>query len=111
MSMMLTCVMLCMPRMADWGGLMMGVDSIDPYTPPLLMVNVPPAISSMLMVPSRALRARSFMACSKAFKGHTGMSSNAGRSLQEQYMPDRLAWRRRAGKTVVRSWGSSVCWA
>ena len=40
--------------MADCGGLMMGVDIMDPYTPPLLMVKVPPAMSSMLMVPSRA---------------------------------------------------------
>lgn len=33
---------------------MMGVDNSEPYTPPLLMVKVPPAMSSMLMVPSRA---------------------------------------------------------
>lgn len=26
----------CMPRIALWGGLMMGVDSTDPNTPPLL---------------------------------------------------------------------------
>lgn len=28
----------CMPRIALWGGLMMGVDSTDPNTPPLLRV-------------------------------------------------------------------------
>ena len=26
----------CMPRMADWGGLMMGVPNREPNTPPLL---------------------------------------------------------------------------
>jgi hypothetical protein len=35
---------------------MMGVPNRLPYTPPLEMVNVPPAISSILMLPSRALR-------------------------------------------------------
>ncbi len=49
-----TWLMACMPRIADWGGLMMGVLIMEPYTPPLLMVKVPPAMSSMLMVPSRA---------------------------------------------------------
>lgn len=38
--------MPCMPRMADWGGLMMGVPNREPNTPPLLMVKVPPSISS-----------------------------------------------------------------
>merc|ERR1719347_2469048 len=36
----------CIPRMADWGGLMMGVPNRDPKTPPLLMVKVPPSMSS-----------------------------------------------------------------
>eukprot|EP00955_Chlamydomonas_euryale_P114645 366294-Chlamydomonas_euryale.AAC.6 len=40
--------------MADCGGLMIGVDIIEPYTPPLEMVKVPPAMSSIEMVPSRA---------------------------------------------------------
>ena len=40
--------------MADCGGLMMGVLIMEPYTPPLLIVKVPPAMSSMLIVPSRA---------------------------------------------------------
>lgn len=44
----------CMPRMADCGGLMMGVPNSDPNTPPLEMVNVPPSISSMARVPSLA---------------------------------------------------------
>lgn len=38
--------MPCMPRMADCGGLMMGVPNKEPNTPPLLMVKVPPSISS-----------------------------------------------------------------
>src|SRR5690242_13131613 len=53
-------------QMHPWltcGGLMMGVDIMEPYTPPLLMVNVPPAMSSMLMVPSRAFLASSLMLC------------------------------------------------
>lgn len=45
----------CIPRMADCGGLMMGVPNRDPNTPPLEMVNVPPSISSMASAPSRAL--------------------------------------------------------
>ncbi len=56
-------LMECMPRMADWGGLMMGVDSRLPYTPPLEMVNVPPAMSSMLIVPSRAFLPRPLIVC------------------------------------------------
>lgn len=44
----------CMPRMADWGGLMMGVPNIEPNTPPFDMVNVPPSMSSMANAPVRA---------------------------------------------------------
>jgi len=43
-----------MPNIADWGGLMIGVPNIEPYTPPLDTVNVPPSISSMASVPSLA---------------------------------------------------------
>lgn len=39
--------MACMPKIADWGGLMMGVPKSDPKTPPLLIVKVPPSMSSM----------------------------------------------------------------
>lgn len=42
-----------MPRMADWGGLMIGVPIKDPKTPPLDMVNDPPAMSSSASVPCR----------------------------------------------------------
>ena len=41
----------CIPRMADWGGLMMGVPNREPNTPPLLMVNVPPSMSSIAKLP------------------------------------------------------------
>jgi hypothetical protein len=44
---------------------MMGVDSRLPYTPPLLMVKVPPAMSSMLMVPSRAFLPSSVNFCER----------------------------------------------
>jgi hypothetical protein len=72
--------MLCMPRMADWGGLMMGVDSMEPYTPPLLMVKVPPAMSSMEMVPSRAFLPSRLMFCGAgAGGGHVLRGGAAGR--------------------------------
>ena len=41
------------------GGLIIGVESIDPKTPPLVIVNVPPVISSIVIFPSLALPARS----------------------------------------------------
>ena len=44
----------CIPKMADCGGLMIGVPNREPNTPPLLMVNVPPSMSSTARVPSRA---------------------------------------------------------
>ena len=37
----------------------MGVDSSDPNTPPLEIVNVPPIMSSMARLPSRARRPNS----------------------------------------------------
>ena len=43
-----------MPNMADCGGLMIGVPSMEPKTPPLLMVKVPPSMSSGSRVPSLA---------------------------------------------------------
>lgn len=46
--------MPCMPRMALCGGLMMGVPINEPNTPPLLIVKVPPSISSTAMAPRRA---------------------------------------------------------
>ena len=40
--------------MADCGGLMIGVDSIEPKTPPLEMEKVPPVSSSIEILPSLA---------------------------------------------------------
>ena len=54
-------LMACMPRMPDCGGLRMGVLMRLPYTPPLVMVNVPPVMSSTLRRPSRAFTASSLM--------------------------------------------------
>ena len=51
-------MILCIPKIADWGELMIGVDNIEPNTPPLVMVKVPPVISSMVNLLSRALAAR-----------------------------------------------------
>lgn len=42
---------------------MMGVDSREPYTPPLLMVKVPPDISSMLSVLSLAFLPSATISC------------------------------------------------
>jgi hypothetical protein len=41
----------CMPKIADWGGLMIGVPMSDPNTPPLLIVKVPPSMSSIASSP------------------------------------------------------------
>ena len=54
----------CMPRIADWGGLIIGVPNRDPNTPPLEMVKVPPSISSIAKVPS--------LACSVGMMGGVG---------------------------------------
>src|SRR6185369_4462756 len=50
---------LCIPRMPDCGALRIGVDISEPYTPPLEIVKVPPCISSILRLPSRARRPKS----------------------------------------------------
>lgn len=49
-------MMACIPRMEDWGGLMMGVPIMEPNTPPLEIVNVPPSMSSIANSFDRALR-------------------------------------------------------
>ncbi len=56
--------MLCIPKIADCGALMIGVDIIDPNTPPLVIVNVPPVISSIVNLLSRALTASAAIAFS-----------------------------------------------
>ncbi|GCM50320.1 hypothetical protein ExPCM16_04259 [Escherichia coli] len=47
-------VMACIPRMADCGGLMIGVDIIEPKVPPLVIENVPPCNASSGNLPLRA---------------------------------------------------------
>ena len=46
---------MCIPKIADWGELIIGVDIIDPKIPPLVIVKVPPCISSIDNFPSLAL--------------------------------------------------------
>merc|ERR1719273_2028183 len=38
----------CIPRIADWGGFMIGVPNKEPNTPPFEIVKIPPSMSSML---------------------------------------------------------------
>lgn len=45
----------CIPKIALWGGLIIGVPNTDPKTPPFEMVNVPPSMSSTASLLSRAL--------------------------------------------------------
>jgi len=54
--------MVCRPRIADCGALMIGVEMSEPKTPPLVMVKVPPVISSILNWVSRARAAREAVA-------------------------------------------------
>src|SRR5690606_5970022 len=50
--------MLCIPNIADCGALMIGVDIIEPKIPPLVIVNVPPVISSIVNLFSLAFVAK-----------------------------------------------------
>jgi len=59
---------LCIPRIADWGGLMIGVPSIEPKIPPLVTVKVPPVMSSKVIEPSLARLARLLISCSISAK-------------------------------------------
>ena len=45
---------LCIPSIALWGGFKIGVESIEPKTPPFVIEKVPPSISSILSLFSRA---------------------------------------------------------
>ena len=56
--------MLCIPKIPDCGGLIIGVESMEPKTPPLEMVNVPPVMSSTVIFPSRAFTAKRPISCS-----------------------------------------------
>lgn len=44
----------CIPKIADCGGLMIGVPNNEPNTPPFEIVKVPPSISSTANLPPRA---------------------------------------------------------
>ena len=46
--------MLCIPKIPVWGGFKIGVESIEPYIPPLLIVKVPPWRSLIVIFPSLA---------------------------------------------------------
>ena len=46
--------MLCMPMIALWGAFRIGVESIEPKVPPFVMLNVPPDMSSSVILPARA---------------------------------------------------------
>ena len=46
----------CIPNTADCGGFMIGVPISEPKTPPLDIVKVPPAISSIAIVPFLAYK-------------------------------------------------------
>lgn len=59
--------MPCMPKMADCGGLIIGVPNMEPKTPPLLMVNVPPSMSSMARVPARAYKDTALVICEQVY--------------------------------------------
>ena len=48
----------CMPKIALWGGLMIGVPMRDPKVPPFEIVKVPPCISSIVIFPSLPFLAR-----------------------------------------------------
>jgi hypothetical protein len=52
-------IILCIPKIADYGGFKIGVLIIDPNTPPLEIVKVPPAISSIEIFPYFPLFAKS----------------------------------------------------
>ena len=71
-------IILCIPNIADWGGLIIGVDSIDPNTPPLVIVKVPPVISSTVISPSLALMASLFISFSTPEKVNFWASLTTG---------------------------------
>src|SRR5690606_14098382 len=61
-------MILCIPKIPDCGGLIIGVDNIEPKTPPLVMVNVPPVISSTVILPSLARVANLLISASMPLK-------------------------------------------
>lgn len=57
-------IILCIPKIADCGGLIIGADKKLPKTPPLDIVKLPPVISSKVNCPLLALSAKSYIALS-----------------------------------------------
>ena len=62
------CTILCIPKIAACGGLIIGVESIEPKTPPFVIVKVPPVISSGVIFPSLALIAKRLISLSISAK-------------------------------------------
>lgn len=58
----------CIPKIALCGGLIIGVPINDPNTPPLLIVKVPPSISSIAIAPRRAFSPNAASAISMSAK-------------------------------------------
>ena len=67
-----------MPRMPLCGGLMIGVVSSEPKTPPLVMVNVPPDSSCRLSLPSLVAAARRLISVSIFAKDICSTLRNTG---------------------------------
>ena len=70
--------MLCIPKTPDCGKFKIGVESIDPYTPPLLIVNVPPCRSSIVSFPSFAFSEINFIFFSISEKDISSAFFNTG---------------------------------
>lgn len=49
----------CIPKIADYGALIIGVPMRLPNTPPLEIINIPPTISSVVIFPYLPLSAKS----------------------------------------------------
>lgn len=93
---------------------MMGVDSIEPKTPPLETVNVPPAMSSIEMVPSLALRPMSPSALSMSAKFIlstfliTGTTRPCGRGVRQvSSQEDPPSWARAQRRRVAKQEGGT----
>lgn len=87
--------MPCIPRMADCGGLMMGVPNNEPNTPPLLMVKVPPSMSSTASSFLRACDEQNILLnfeLNKCLKQHTDFFSFFLPFLQVHLWPFQCQW-------------------
>ena len=67
-----------MPRIALCGAFTIGVDISEPNTPPLVIENVPPVSSSIVIVPLRARSANPVTAFSIAAKSMRSASRSTG---------------------------------